>query len=30
MSGSDDAALKAVGDKTIPFSSKILALGDAR
>jgi hypothetical protein len=30
VSGSDAAALKAVGEKTMPFSSKIQAFGDAR
>ena len=28
MSGSDAAALKAVGERMMPFSSKIQALGD--
>jgi hypothetical protein len=30
VSGSDAAALKAVGERMIPFSSKIQALGEAK
>jgi hypothetical protein len=30
VSGSDAAALKAVGDRMMPSSSKIQALGDAK
>jgi hypothetical protein len=30
MSGSDAAALKAVGERMMPFSSKIQAFGDQR